>query len=135
MQAAFWMTDQEQYGTRVGEHVMGSLHTHAMNYKVDMDVVGTKNSILDTKIVTETVKLPWFDDLVKQKKMERTFWKTESEGLQTSLVSATEPHLYNIVNKATKNKWDNYRGYRLVAMNSPVALGTTVVSYITRHVN
>lgn len=38
--SSFFTGKGKAYGHRVGEHTLGTLHTHLMNYKVDLDVQG-----------------------------------------------------------------------------------------------
>uniref|UniRef100_A0A7M4ELB5 Amine oxidase n=1 Tax=Crocodylus porosus TaxID=8502 RepID=A0A7M4ELB5_CROPO len=40
MSSSFLYGDGLEYGHKVGEHTLGTLHTHSMNYKVDLDVGG-----------------------------------------------------------------------------------------------
>lgn len=40
MSSSFLYGDGLDYGTRVGEHTLGTIHTHFINYKVDLDVGG-----------------------------------------------------------------------------------------------
>ncbi|XP_069488929.1 amine oxidase [copper-containing] 3-like [Ambystoma mexicanum] len=40
--SSFLYGDGLDFGSRVGEHILGTLHTHSMNYKVDFDIAGRK---------------------------------------------------------------------------------------------
>ncbi|KAJ1136039.1 hypothetical protein NDU88_002465 [Pleurodeles waltl] len=39
--SSFYFADGNDYGNRVGEHTLGTIHTHFVNYKADLDVAGT----------------------------------------------------------------------------------------------
>ena len=53
IQSAFW-AHNEDYGFKVHDYISGSMHDHVLNYKLDLDVLGTKNSLLKTEFVPET---------------------------------------------------------------------------------
>lgn len=53
IQSAFW-AHNEGYGFKVHDYISGSMHDHVLNYKLDLDVLGTKNSLLKTEFVPET---------------------------------------------------------------------------------
>ncbi|KAM4012317.1 amine oxidase [copper-containing] 3-like [Anomaloglossus baeobatrachus] len=52
--SSFYFADGKEYGSRVGEHTLGTLHTHFINYKVDLDV-GGKTYVLKAKIIYGTL--------------------------------------------------------------------------------
>ena len=53
IQAALWVNDPE-YGFKIHDALSGSLHDHVLNYKLDLDVDGTANSVMQTKVVPTT---------------------------------------------------------------------------------
>ena len=101
---------------------MCSLHDHVINFKVDLDVVGTKNSLLYTHTDQEEVTHPWLDDdwgtTVIQQKITRDFIDNEDNALLKL------PHNlqggYSIVNQDAKNRWNIARGYAIHPGYSPV---------------
>ena len=54
IQGAFWANDPE-YGFHIHDWLSGSMHDHVLNYKLDLDVHGTKNSLMKTTVVPATV--------------------------------------------------------------------------------
>ena len=55
IQSAFWATGQgEQDGFHIHDNLGGSIHDHVLNYKLDMDVGGTANSLMKTDLVPVT---------------------------------------------------------------------------------
>ncbi|EHB06299.1 Membrane primary amine oxidase [Heterocephalus glaber] len=44
--SSFFFGAAQRYGNRVGEHVLGTVHTHSIHFKVDLDVAGgTRHSL------------------------------------------------------------------------------------------
>ena len=52
IQAAFWANDE--YGFHIHDQLSGSMHDHVLNYKLDMDINGTANTMMRTSIVPTT---------------------------------------------------------------------------------
>ena len=48
--------DNDEYGFKIHDALSGSLHDHVMNFKVDLDVLGEKNSIQKVEIVSASIK-------------------------------------------------------------------------------
>lgn len=51
--AAFWAKN-EDYGFHIYDTVSGSMHDHVLNYKLDLDIHGTKNSLMKLEVVPTT---------------------------------------------------------------------------------
>lgn len=62
LQGGVWSEAQHPYGHRIRDTAMGSLHDHVINYKVDFDVAGTNNSLMQMKLEVEDKFEPWFAD-------------------------------------------------------------------------
>ncbi|KAI0325802.1 amine oxidase catalytic domain-containing protein [Cubamyces sp. BRFM 1775] len=122
LQGGYWEPAQEGYGTAIRETTMGSLHDHVINYKVDLDVAGTKNSLLFTSTAQETITQPWFEDdwgsEVIQQKISKTFIENEDDALLKF-----PPNFqggYSLVNRDAKNRWGIPRGYAIHPGYSPI---------------
>ncbi|KAJ3101107.1 hypothetical protein HDU97_001632 [Phlyctochytrium planicorne] len=124
MQGAWWTPDDERdFGGRIHTFAMGSLHDHIINFKIDLDIAGPKNSFETISIQLEksnddtAKKYDWIlpdQDLV-QKKLIHNIPKTEF-GLQT--ISANDfGTSWKFINQDKKNKWGNSKGYRIIAAN------------------
>lgn len=116
---------------------VGSLHDHVINFKVDLDVVGTKNSLLYTHTDQEEITHPWFDEdwgqTVIQQKITREFIETEDHSLLKFPVNFQGG--YSFVNKDEKNTWEIPRGYAIHPGYSPiynVCLQSTLLSMESR---
>ncbi|KIJ20486.1 hypothetical protein PAXINDRAFT_7722 [Paxillus involutus ATCC 200175] len=129
LQAAYWGSDQRNYGSRIWETTMGSLHDHVINYKVDLDVAGLENSLLKTTTSQETVTQPWFDEdwgnEVIQQTITREYITNEDDAL-LKLPNNLQGG-YSIVNRDKTNKWGTVRGYAIHPGYSPI-YGTVVGS-------
>ena len=106
----------------VSDNSVGSLHDHVINFKVDLDVVGTSNSLLYTHTDQEVVEQPWFDEdwgkTVIQQKITREFIENED------MAMLKFPHNfqggYSLVNRDKPNRWDAPRGYAIHPGYSPI---------------
>jgi len=129
LQAGYWDTDQRNYGTRIWETTMGSLHDHVINYKVDLDVAGTANSLLKTTTRQEVVTHPWFDDDWGNEVIQQTIHREYITNEDDALLKHPDNFQggYAIVNQEEKNKWGTVRGYAIHPGYSPIH-GTVVGS-------
>ncbi|QRW02291.1 primary-amine oxidase [Ceratobasidium sp. AG-Ba] len=123
VEATYWDSLQDDYGTRIHKTTMGSIHTHVINYKVDLDVAGTSNSLQTNDVFVEEVTKPWFDEEdgpTRQLRINRRWVPTES---QINFGSNGQT-VYLIANKNQKNQWGYPKSYRfqpgLHAVHNPV---------------
>lgn len=105
LQAGYWPGDRSEspYGTQIAKYsstnagVMGSLHGHVMNYKIDFDVVNSNNTFQDVETTLETVKYNFFDFDIVQKRVDRKLIKNEDQGTFTN--DPINPHHYLITDQ------------------------------------
>ncbi|KAF4575382.1 hypothetical protein EYR36_006741 [Pleurotus pulmonarius] len=115
LQGAHYVPEEDPYGSRIWHNAMGSLHDHVINFKVDLDILGTKNSLLRTTTSQEEVTAPWFDDdwgsTVVQQKITREYIQNEDDAL-----IRYPPNIQGscaFVNQDERNKWGTVRGYTI----------------------
>ncbi|KAG9123312.1 hypothetical protein FRC07_015107 [Ceratobasidium sp. 392] len=111
VEATYWDPLQDDYGTRIQKTTMGSVHTHVINYKVDLDIAGRSNSLQTNDIFVEEVTKPWFDDEdgpTRQLRINRTWVSSE---FQTNFGSNGQT-VYLIANKVVQNQWGYPKAYR-----------------------
>lgn len=66
LQSTFWSTElageHEQFGQRIGPFTAGTTHDHVLNFKVDLDVMGSENSLvrITTKAKKVTPKVSYY---------------------------------------------------------------------------
>uniref|UniRef100_A0A8C5PWK2 Amine oxidase n=2 Tax=Leptobrachium leishanense TaxID=445787 RepID=A0A8C5PWK2_9ANUR len=109
--SSFYFEDGQDYGSRVGEYTLGTLHTHFINYKVDMDVGGTSNRIMTQDMKFSPTSVPWQQDTTIQRpKVVREVLKKENEA-----AFALNEHMPRYVHFSsnTTNKWGHPRSYRI----------------------
>ncbi|KAJ9639223.1 hypothetical protein H2204_003834 [Knufia peltigerae] len=108
--AAFWAANAD-YGFHIQDTVSGSMHDHVLNYKLDLDIHGTKNSLMKVDVIPTTENYPWADEPRNTMKLNKSFIATEDDSKinwAPNLASS-----YAVVNKDTPNKWGEYPGYRI----------------------
>ncbi|XP_003467052.1 membrane primary amine oxidase isoform X1 [Cavia porcellus] len=115
--SSFLFGDARLYGNRVGEHTLGTVHTHSVHFKVDLDVTGPENWAWaeDLAFVPET--LPWRpEQQIQRLQVTRKLLETEEQAA-FPLGRATPRYLYLTSNHS--NKWGHLRGYRVQPLGSP----------------
>lgn len=109
--SSFYFADGKEYGSRVGEHTLGTLHTHFINYKVDLDVGGIHNSIMTQDMQFNPVNVPWQPEVkIQRPKVVRSILETEKQGAFE--LNAKTPRYIHFASNTT-NKWGHPRSYRL----------------------
>ncbi|XP_067272567.1 retina-specific copper amine oxidase [Pseudorasbora parva] len=100
-----------KYGHQVAENVLGNIHTHFINFKVDLDILGVKNIFQTKDMKYEEVILPWRpSEKAKIPHLVEQQIRTEKEAAM--LHSAKTPRYLHIASNQT-NRWGHQRSYRL----------------------
>nr|XP_034989921.1 membrane primary amine oxidase-like isoform X2 [Zootoca vivipara] len=111
IQSAFYFGDALEFGNRVEEWALGDIHTHNINFKVDMDIGGVKNSLVANDMAFETVKAPWSpENKIHRMKIVRKVLDTENKAA-FRLHDNMPRHIYFAANST--NKWGHKQGYRI----------------------
>ncbi|KAF1380161.1 hypothetical protein PFLUV_G00183720 [Perca fluviatilis] len=100
-----------KYGHQVAENVLGNIHTHFINFKVDLDVLGVNNFFQTKDMEYVNVSLPWMPDhyaMVPQ--LVEKQLKTEQEAALR--YDTKTPRYLHIASNKT-NRWGHHRSYRL----------------------
>ncbi|KZS98930.1 amine oxidase catalytic domain-containing protein [Sistotremastrum niveocremeum HHB9708] len=122
LQGGYWDERQLGYGARIRNTTMGSLHDHVINFKVDLDVAGLKNSLLNTSTSIQQVEQPWFDEdwgnIVTQQYITREF--IDNEDNAKLKYPQNFQGGYSFVNRKRKNAWGIERGYSIHPGLSPI---------------
>jgi primary-amine oxidase len=88
------------------------MHTHVLNWKVDVDILGTNNTMGCHKVVPAEVKYDWSPTPRKTMKLVRSELKNEDEA---KLNWPSNSHaMYLIYNKEEKNKFGEDRAWRIM---------------------
>ncbi|RPA87874.1 copper amine oxidase [Ascobolus immersus RN42] len=111
IQSAFFAHNQE-YGYQIHDALSGSMHDHVLNYKVDFDIAGTENSVRTTEFIPTTEKYHWNQGKPRNTmKLKRGWVDNEDQGSINWHPNGAMS--YAVVNKNEKNKFGEYRGYKL----------------------
>ncbi|XP_032567422.1 membrane primary amine oxidase-like isoform X2 [Chiroxiphia lanceolata] len=109
--SSFLHGDGLRYGNRLWEHTLGTIHTHFINYKVDLDVGGLKNSLVAHDMAFEMTRAPWSpEQQIERPRLTKKVLDTEDQAA-FRLQSKMPRYIYFAAN--SKNKWGHQRGYRI----------------------
>ncbi|NXL82936.1 AOC3 oxidase, partial [Alectura lathami] len=109
--SSFFHGDGLRYGNRVGEHALGTIHTHFVNYKVDLDVGGVKNSLVAHDMAFEVARAPWNpEQQIERPRLTERVLDTEDQAA-FRLRSQVPRYIFFAANG--RNKWGHQRGYRI----------------------
>uniref|UniRef100_A0A4W5NLV2 Amine oxidase n=1 Tax=Hucho hucho TaxID=62062 RepID=A0A4W5NLV2_9TELE len=100
-----------KYGHKVAENTIGNIHTHFINFKVDLDVLGVENVFQTKDMKFMNVSLPWMPEryaMVPQ--LVEAQLKTEKEAALR--YDTKTPRYLHIASNRT-NRWGHQRSYRL----------------------
>ncbi|XP_062614245.1 membrane primary amine oxidase-like [Saccostrea cucullata] len=126
---AFWFKDDDtvgskksrtQFGNRVAEHSMGSIHDHLFAFKVDIDVAGRTNTF---------EKIHWRGGTISEAIRSQTnrrssdipgvtskftrYLEYETLSKEKGLVVESKPVVWSIINENKQNKWGNFLGVKI----------------------
>lgn len=104
--------EPSEYGFRIRDDLSGSMHDHVLNFKADLDIKGTKNSLFKTEFVPNSQVYKWSGGKpYNNMKAERSFVTNEAEGkINWAPNSAAQ---YAVVNKDQPNEFGEYPGFRI----------------------
>ncbi|XP_078501471.1 amine oxidase [copper-containing] 3-like isoform X2 [Lissotriton helveticus] len=109
--SSFYFADGNDYGNRVGEHTLGTIHNHFIHYKADLDIAGTANHLVAHDMEYETLEAPWRKGgTIHRPKLTRKVLKKENEAAFE--LHSKMPRNMHFASKNT-NKWGHERSYRI----------------------
>jgi primary-amine oxidase len=99
------------HGTLVSENTIGVSHDHFLNFYLDLDIDGPKNSFVEGKLARKVVQNSKFG--------RKSYWDMERHTAQTEeeariKLTLTKPSEFHVVNTNKKTRLGNPVGYRLV---------------------
>ncbi|XP_070417989.1 primary amine oxidase, liver isozyme-like isoform X4 [Equus przewalskii] len=100
-----------RYGNQVGDHTLGTIHTHSAHFKVDLDVGGLENWVWAEDMAFDLSSVPWSPEhQIQRLRVTRKLLETEEQAAFP--LGGTHPrYLYLASNHS--NKWGHPRGYRI----------------------
>ncbi|KAM5212891.1 amine oxidase [copper-containing] 3 isoform 1-T1 [Hipposideros larvatus] len=104
-----------RYGNQVGQHTLGTAHTHSAHFKVDLDVGGLENWVWAEDMAFVPTTVPWSPEHQMQR-LQVTRKLLETEEQAAFPLGSTHPrYLYLASNQS--NKWGHPRGYRIQTLS------------------
>ncbi|XP_070704070.1 amine oxidase [copper-containing] 3-like [Pempheris klunzingeri] len=109
--SSFMLNSSFPFGHQVAENVTGNIHTHFINFKVDLDVLGVKNFFQTKDMEFVNVSLPWMPERYAMipKVVEKQLQTEQEAALRHD--TKTPRYLHIASNKT--NRWGHQRSYRL----------------------
>ncbi|KAF2835986.1 amine oxidase catalytic domain-containing protein [Patellaria atrata CBS 101060] len=98
-----------EYGYQVHELVTSVMHDHVINFKADLDIAGTANTLVKVNVVRHDSEYPWDGYPRKTMKLNREAVETET-GLNWPRNAGS---MYVVLNNDSRNIWGEKRGYRI----------------------
>lgn len=109
--SSFFFGAAPRYGNRVGEHALGTVHTHSIHFKVDLDVAGPENWVWAEDLAFFPAAVPWRPEhQIQRLQVTRKLLETEEQAAFPR-GGAAPRYLYLASNRS--NKWGHPRGYRV----------------------
>ncbi|KAM9210916.1 amine oxidase [copper-containing] 3-like isoform 1-T1 [Dugong dugon] len=113
--SAFLFGAAQRYGNQVGEHTLGTVHTHSAHFKVDLDIAGLENWVWAEDMAFVPTSVPWSPQHQMQR-LQVTRKLLETEEQATFPLGGVAPrYLYLASNHS--NKWGHPRGYRIQVLS------------------
>ncbi|KUJ24496.1 amine oxidase catalytic domain-containing protein [Mollisia scopiformis] len=122
IEGAYW-SNNKRYGYHVHDFLSSSIHDHILNFKADLDIAGSKNTIAVVSVAPKEVDYPWSSKPRNTMVLEKSHIFTEDEASLNW--PANGASMYVIMNHQEKNAYGESRGYRIMpgtGMGSPVHL-------------
>lgn len=85
IQSAFYANNTE-YGYKIHDALSGSMHDHALQFKADLDIAGTANTMVKHEFVPAEIKYKWSNVTRNTMKLAKKEVKSEDEGKMVSPV-------------------------------------------------
>ena len=111
----YYPKNRNKYTYEVISNALGGFHDHFMLFKLDLDILGTKNSFKTIDVVTKKFADPWEAYPVTKKYLEENKRKTELNA--TIKYNFDQPKYYIFYNEKERNKYGNVRGYRILPVH------------------
>ncbi|GJN93972.1 hypothetical protein Rhopal_007035-T1 [Rhodotorula paludigena] len=111
IQSAYYAKNGE-YGYQIHDGLSGSMHDHVLNWKMDVDILGTANTVGFHTVEPKTVKYDWSPVERNTMHLVRSELKNEANG--TLEWSKNGKDMVLVYNKEEKNKYGEERAWRIM---------------------
>ncbi|KAJ7910597.1 putative copper amine oxidase [Mycena leptocephala] len=123
IQSAYYAKNNN-YGYQVHDALSGSMHDHVLNWKVDMDVLGTENTFVKHKIVPVEVKYPWANKTRSTMHLERVRVQNEDDAKLSWPQNGAD--MFLVENSDKPNKYGEPRGYKIAPSRGGAGMHLTI---------
>jgi primary-amine oxidase len=105
-------TNAWDYGFKIRDYLSGSMHDHVLNFKADVDILGTKNTLFKTEFVPHSEVYSWSNgEEYNTMKAERSFVTNEDDGKINWSPNAAAA--YSVVNQDEPNEFGEFPGFKI----------------------
>ncbi|XP_041673476.1 primary amine oxidase, liver isozyme-like [Cheilinus undulatus] len=115
--SSFKVDDNFQFGHQVAENITGNIHTHFINLKADLDVLGVKNVFQTKDMEYVNVSLPWMPEHYTM--IPRLVEKQHNTEQEAAMRYDTKTPRYLHIASSQTNRWGHQRTYRLQVSSNP----------------
>nr|XP_031863935.1 uncharacterized protein CI109_000579 [Kwoniella shandongensis]KAA5531007.1 hypothetical protein CI109_000579 [Kwoniella shandongensis] len=123
IQSAYYAANSE-YGYQIKDGLSGSMHDHALNFKVDFDILGTENTLVKHVVEATDVKYKWNNLTRSTMHLVRKEVTSEDQGKMNWSANGQEQVV--IVNKDAPNKYGEPRGYKIMPSRGGAGMHLTI---------
>ena len=114
---SFRTPEEDDYGFRLRDHIIGNIHHHIFHYKVDLDIKGTSNRFEALDLVPEEVDNSKWSNGAKYSRYAQT--KMVKNLVQSEMAAAVKynfsaPKYITFYNNAERSSYGVPRAYRLL---------------------
>ncbi|KAJ6511201.1 copper amine oxidase [Mycena sanguinolenta] len=123
IQSAYYAQNND-YGYQVHDALSGSMHDHVLNWKVDMDVLGTENTFVKHEIVAADVKCPWADQTRSTMRLKRV--RVENEDDAKLSWPQNGGGMFLVENSDKLNKYGEPKGFKIAPSRGGAGMYLTI---------
>ncbi|KAJ7641294.1 copper amine oxidase [Roridomyces roridus] len=123
IQSAFYAKNND-YGYQVHDALSGSMHDHSLNWKVDLDILGTENTFVKHKIVPVNVTYPWSNQTRSTMQLQRERVENEDDAKLSWPQNGGE--MFLVENSDKPNKYGEPKGYRIAPSRGGAGMYLTI---------
>uniref|UniRef100_A0A2C9JXY0 Amine oxidase n=1 Tax=Biomphalaria glabrata TaxID=6526 RepID=A0A2C9JXY0_BIOGL len=104
----------DRFGFKIANNIVGSIHHHLFNYKIDLDINGQANRYETLDLTLDKRKWPWYksgQETFQQLSFSHTLKETELQAVYRYNFSTPKYHI--VYNNQERNKFGAHRSYRM----------------------
>ncbi|XP_076121945.1 retina-specific copper amine oxidase [Alosa pseudoharengus] len=109
--SSFIIDGSMRHGHQVAERTLGNIHTHFINFKVDLDIMGVKNVFQTKDMIYEEMDLPWTSE--RKAKIPVLVEKQLASEQEAALRHGKPIPRYLHVASNQTNRWGHQRSYKI----------------------